>query len=81
MQSKKSASRLFLGTFLEFMSCMDKSESVKIVIPKEVGKLLRSIFNPPNFNKNPKSCFLNQELRLGFFDLAKSKSSIFFFLV
>ena len=44
-------------------------------------KFLCSIFNRPNFNKNPKSCFLNQELRLGFFDLAKSKSSIFFFLV
>ena len=34
MRSRKSASRLFLGTFLEFMSCMDESESVKIVISK-----------------------------------------------
>ena len=42
MQSRKSASRLFLGTFLEFMSCMDKSESVKIVIPREVGAMLRA---------------------------------------
>ena len=38
MRSRKSASRLFLGTFLEFMSCMDESESVKIVIPREVGE-------------------------------------------
>ena len=42
MRSRKSASRLFLGTFLEFMSCMDKSESVKIVIPREVGAMLRA---------------------------------------
>ena len=43
MRSKKSASRLFLGTFfLEFMSCMDESESVKIVIPREVGAMLRA---------------------------------------
>ena len=27
MRSKKSASRLFLGTFLAFMSCMDESVS------------------------------------------------------
>ena len=39
-------------------------------------KFLRSIFNRPNFNKNPKSSFVNQELRLGFFDLTKSKSFI-----
>ena len=42
MQSRKSASRLFLGTFLECMSCMDKSESVKMVIPMEVGAMLRA---------------------------------------
>ena len=42
MQSRKSASRLFLGTFLEFMSCMDESESVNRVIPGEVGAILRA---------------------------------------
>ena len=41
-------------------------------------KLLRLIFNRPNFNKNPKSSFLNQEFRLGFFDLTKSKFNFFF---
>ena len=51
MRSRKSASRLFLGTFLEFVSCKDESESVKIVIPREVGKLLRSIFNRPKKEK------------------------------
>ena len=40
MRSRKSASRLFLGTFLEFISCMDESESVKI--PREVGAILRA---------------------------------------
>ena len=42
MQSRKSASRLFLGTFLEFMSCMDESESVNRVIPRDVGAILRA---------------------------------------
>ena len=42
MQSRKSASRLFLGTFLEFMSCMDESESVNRVIPMDVGAILRA---------------------------------------
>ena len=36
-------------------------------------------FQPSKFYKNPKSSFVNQELRLGFFfDLTKYKSSIFF---
>ena len=53
MQSRKSTSRLFLGTFLEFRSCMDESESVKIVIPREVGAMLRAYiyvcsFCPPH---------------------------------
>ena len=45
MRSRKSASRLFLGTFLEFMSCMDESESVNRVIPSEhlLGSMVQQV--------------------------------------
>ena len=74
MRSRKSASRLFLGTFLEFMSCMDESESVKIVIPWEVGKLLRSIFNHPKkikILKIQKAFFIAWKFLFSLFLLAK----------
>ena len=44
------SSRLFLGTFLEFMSCMDESESVNRVIFKGSRCYTESISNGLKFS-------------------------------